>query len=508
MRKLLIVLSLLALPGTARAEWRESSSAHFVVYGDTSESNLRTFSERLERYNAAMAVVTGITDQVPSPSNRVTVYIVGSVDAVRKLGGFKRSSYVGGFYMPRAGASLAIIPTVEGAGASGDLGMPMVTLLHEYTHHFLISNTSFPMPRWLSEGQAEFFSAASFAKDGSVSLGRPAVVRAPELFLARDVTAEDLLDPDEYARKRGKSTEYDAFYGKSWLLYHYLVMSGKRPGQLDAYEKALIAGKPMREAAIGAFGDLKVLEKELDAYLHAPSFRYFPVPAAKLQISPVTVRILRPGEAAIMPALIRTRVGVDKDSAPLALADARAVAAKYPAEPAVLSELAEAEYDAGNDKEAVAAADAAITADPGQLNAYVQKGYALMRMAEGSDDPKVWRATRAPFLALNAREHDNPRALYNYYLTYLRQGIKPTENAVAALERASMLAPFDQGLRMTAAMQELRDGKSTLARAYLVPIAYNPHGGGMAEFARKMIEHIDKDPKWNGSGADVPADGD
>ena len=53
-----LVLLALALPGAARAEWFEASSAHFVVYADDSERDIRKFSEQLERYHEAMAVIT------------------------------------------------------------------------------------------------------------------------------------------------------------------------------------------------------------------------------------------------------------------------------------------------------------------------------------------------------------------------------------------------------------------------------------------------------------------
>ena len=77
-----------------------------------------------------------------------------------------------------------------------ELDFSMIVLLHEYAHHFLISSSSFALPRWLSEGQAEFFASASFERDGTVGLGRPAFHRAGELFYGTDVKAVDLLDPE------------------------------------------------------------------------------------------------------------------------------------------------------------------------------------------------------------------------------------------------------------------------------------------------------------------------
>ena len=58
---------------------------------------------------------------------------------------------------------------------------------------------------------------------------------------------------------------------------------------------------------------------------------------------------------------------------------------------------------------------------------------------------------------------------------------------------------------MTLAMQQLRVGDRKQARRNLLPVAYNPHGGNMAEFASKTLERMDKEPNWDGSGMPVPA---
>jgi hypothetical protein len=161
MHKWFIALAALLAAGTARAEWLEASSPHFVVYADDSERDIRRFSEQLERYHDAMAVITDQRGAPPSPSNRVTVFVVKSEREMQRLSG---SKMIAGFYIPRAGGSVAFVPRV---GASGiELDYSMIVLLHEYAHHFIISNSNFPLPRWLGEGAAEFFSAASFRADG------------------------------------------------------------------------------------------------------------------------------------------------------------------------------------------------------------------------------------------------------------------------------------------------------------------------------------------------------
>ncbi|EJU10104.1 hypothetical protein LH128_25648, partial [Sphingomonas sp. LH128] len=155
----------------AQAAWTEASSEHFVIYANDSDKDITRFAQQLERYHAGMAYVLGSKVAKPSPSNRVTVYVVKNTREVRELHGGD-NKFVGGFYVPRAGGSLAIVPAVQ--SGSGQVTWSMIVLLHEYAHHFLISSNVSAMPRWLSEGSAEFFASAKFEADGGLWLGRPA----------------------------------------------------------------------------------------------------------------------------------------------------------------------------------------------------------------------------------------------------------------------------------------------------------------------------------------------
>ncbi len=435
-----------------------------------------------------MEVLTGVDLPDPSPSNRVTVYVVRNTREVQKLYG-DNARYIGGFYVPRAGGSVAFVPQVD-SGGSGQLDYSMITLLHEYAHHFLISNSRAAAPRWFGEGAAEFFASAEFPSAGGIKIGLPANHRAAELLYARDVTVEQLLDPAAYGD--GARKGFDAFYGRSWALYHYLSLGPEtRRGQLQRYLALMGAGKSSRDAGLEAFGDLKALDREIDKYLRQKILTAVFTPD-KLQIGTIAVRPLTAGETAIMPVRIRSDRGVDREEALALLADARAIAAQYPGEAMVQTALAEAEFDAGHDDEAIAAADKALSLDPKQANAYVQKGYALFRQAAEADDASAaYKAAVAPFLALNKIEHDHPLPLVYYFRSFAERGQQPPEQAVRGLERATELAPFDVGLRFNLAIYQINAGDLTRARANLLPLAYNPHGGDMAEAARRVVERID-----------------
>jgi Flp pilus assembly protein TadD len=473
MRRILITATALFLfvSGEAHADWHEASSDHFVIYADENEKEIRKYSDRLERYYSAMTVLLPSTKIKPSPSNRVTIYVVRSERIVRKLyGSEKDSRYVQGFYIPRAGGSIAIIPPIDITGTNASESEHV--LMHEYAHHFMAENTDYLVPRWYGEGFAEYFSTARFEKGGAVGLGLTAVHRAYDLFEAREVSIERLLDSKLYASR--KSKDYDSFYGRSWLLFHYLYSESDRRDQIVDYLNRLNGGEAELAAATAAFGNLKALDKSLDAYMNKRML-YWRVPAHLLNVGPVVVRRLSEGEAASMSVRIRSKRGVDEKTAAEVVIEAREVAAKYPDEPAVQAALAEAEFDAGDDEAAIRAADKALAKDPGNMTALIQKGYALTHVAQKTKTDEAWKAARRHFVSVNKIENDHPIPLINYYLSFLEQGKEPTKAALDGLEWALELAPYDVNLRMMVARQEMKDKRLAEAIRTISPVAYNPH---------------------------------
>lgn len=488
---LLAVLVALFGASTTRAEWHRADSEHFVVYADQSAKSVVEFAEKMERYHAALAFFYPQREVTVSPSNRVTVFIVDDTRDVQKLYG-ENARNVAGFYIPRAGGSIAVVPTVRDQRGARVSWSEQV-LLHEYAHHFMISTFGNAFPLWFGEGFAEFFSTADFPTDGSVGIGLPAEHRGYELALSTDVPASLLLDTQAY-RAKNKGLGNDAFYGKAWLLYHYLTFDkDERRGQLTQYVRRLVAGETETQAASATFGDLAVLERELDRYMRNRRWSYLRVPADKLQFKPVTVARLSAGHAKMMPLIAQSSRGVDQKQAAELVEKVRAIAAEFPNDPAVLAALAEAEYDAGNDEGAIAAAGRALALDPTNINALIQRSYAYFRQAGQSGDEAAWKRARSSFIDANRVENDNPIPLIYYFRSYAEQGKRPPEVAIAGLERALQLAPYDTGLRMNVGMQQIRDKRHALARYTLTPLAMDPHQVKLAERVRTLLDKLPAD---------------
>lgn len=477
--------ALLAMTGTpASAAWLRASSQHFVVIENTSEARLRAEATELERYDALLRRFHKVEVKDDDAFNKVTIYVVGGVDALQKLA---HNRSIGGWYVPRVDGSVAFMPRVSGASADDGDMTAQIVLYHEYAHHFLLGNVTVAYPMWFSEGYAEFASTASHRKDG-YWLGVAANHRGYGLVAGPPMPAAMLFDPPA----KLTDAQMDALYGHGWLLTHYIMFDTERRKQFNRFLTLFNGGKPALTAATEAFGDLKELDRALDKYLHKSQIPALRVGPEVLGSPPVEVRALSAGEAAMIDYRIRSTAGVDGKTAGPLFAKARPVAALYPDDAVAQGWLAEMAFDAGDLDAAGKAADAAIKADPRSSQGLLYKSRVMMArlVTAKSTDGKAWDAARRPIIEANRAQSNDAAALRLFYDSFGFQGVAPRASAKQGLYRAAELIPQDQGTRFAAACQELLDGDDAMARALLRPLAADPHAG-RDNAAVKMLAALD-----------------
>lgn len=496
MRKLIAgcVAAMLAAAGTqAHAAWYQASSKHFVIYADENPGELSNFASRLERFDQAVRFIRGMDDPPVGDGNRLTVFVLPSVEAVQQLVGGDR--VIDGFYIGRASGSYAFVPRKAYEDDSESLNASTI-FFHEYSHHLMFQIVDRPLPEWVVEGFAEFMSTVRFEKNGDIGIGAPPNYRAWGLFNGERLPLATMLS-GKYSKINDEQRE--SIYGRGWLLIHYLTFEKSRAGQLERYVDLLSKGTPGLEAAQTAFGDLKKLDRELDEYLNRKMLNYLRLPGSKFQPGQIDVRPLSPGAAKVIMLRVQSKKGVDEKTAEPLAVKVRAIEAQYPGDELVELTLSEAELDAGHADASEAAADRALKANPRDTKAMVLKGRAIAARGEklrGEQRRQAFTSARALFVAANKLDTEDPEPLSEFYDAYVEEGIAPTANAVAALHYASELAPQDGGLRMNSAMRYLEEGSPAEAKHELTVVAYDPHGGEMAQLARTMIDKIDSgDPK-------------
>jgi len=195
----------------------------------------------------------------------------------------------------------------------------------------------------------------------------------------------------------------------------------------------------------------------------------------------------------MLPTYAEVRSGPPRDDDARLADQAREIASRYPDDALVQSECAEVEYATDRQAYALEAADVALKIRPQSVDPLVVKGmvtFALLAKAKSKDEA-AWDAARGWFLNANHIDPNAVMPLFEFYESYVAEGVAPTDNAVMALKRAEILAPESAAIREALARQTLLGGDAHSARALLAPIAYSPHAPRSKNVPLQVIEMID-----------------
>jgi tetratricopeptide (TPR) repeat protein len=381
---------------------------------------------------------------------------------------------------------VAVAPRRDGEESS--LSLPEIILFHEYAHHFMMQYAPASYPAWYIEGFAEIASTAATMPGGRMAWGKPAEIRQYSLDVSRWVPVRILLSQTYASFPDGAD-----FYGQSWLLAHYLTFSQERAGQLRRYLALLGAGRAQADAAVEAFGDLEVLNREASKYLASRSFPYRAVPIEAPARASFALRNLGPGEAALMRETAAFRDHVKEEERPAWLAEFRAKAARFPNDPFVLRMLSDAEFVAEDYPAARATADRLLAVSPDDVRGLTRKGMILLKEAEDLQGAELGRKVgeaRKLILAANKKDPNDPHALVAYYQSFRVSGERAPAVAVEGLRQAVGTIPQDGMPRMLLATQLANEGKFAEAIHFLGPIAYDPHPSEGQAAALAFIQQL------------------
>ncbi|HYD38748.1 MAG TPA: hypothetical protein VEA60_14110 [Allosphingosinicella sp.] len=500
----LIILLWLALlscaSSAARAEWKEATTANFVVYSEGGEAQLRDFATKLEKFNHVLRTYHGVTAP-PSPI-RLKVYLFPSIAAVGKMAG---GDGIAGYYIRRARGLMMVGTRDRGAAASSDARTAALDrgidaesiLLHEYTHHFMYQYFPATYPTWYSEGFAEFWGSSDILANDVVEIGLPANYRFNSFLFNRWLPLRRLLTAQSYA----DVPELDLLYAEGWLLVRSAFDDARRRRQIQAYLNAINGGATYEEAMNKAFDDLDALDSQLRDYAGKARFSVLRLPFKKIEVGPIAVRPVSAAENAMMELAIELAQGVLKREAAEFAGKVRGAASRFPGDPHALALLSEAERLAGNRDAAAAAADRLLAIAPNDARGLLQKGLAEMERlrAASPSDAKAWDSARQLLVRASRTDPKNPLLLEAFYDSYAMQGVLPPDAAQSALYAAMELAPSDSGLRHKVAADFERRDMIEEAIAIIRPVAYVlPHRKD--ESAKEKKRREEREEKYRGAG--------
>lgn len=502
--------------------WRRADTPNFIIYSTGSEKQLKEFAEDVERFDALLHRFANVEAQ-PTPY-RLTIYALPNASAVRKLLSGKNRD-VAGFYHPSLAGSFAVTNR-SGGNQKFDLDGSIV-LFHEYAHHFMHRNFNGSFPLWFNEGFAEYYSTTTFDKNGRYTVGKPAYHRAYGLLLGVDVGIEKLLLTSDLENL--KRDERDPFYGRSWLLVHWLMRDEEGRKKLLGYLNDCATGVPLDEAAMRNFGDLKELDKALDAALSGR----MPMMTSKDPMdfqTKIKIRTVDDVESAIVPLHLQRLSG--KEIAKV-VDGLRLLADQNPARADVWYELAQAELASSshayiddtdiNDEDgtddarleevpdstliaAESSLDKALAIAPRHSRANTLKAHILMERLQRSGDVlnEDWEDVRTHIIAANHADTEDPMPLIAWYESYTKMGKTPTAIASDGLAKAFGLAREATEVRLLYAFDLARMGKYDLAANLVEVLVNDPHAGDVGRAALARLDAMRREGAISSapSGAD------
>ncbi len=490
-RKLLITLALL-MPAIARAEWHEAVSTHFIVYSQGSQQDASDFAAKLERFHFVLKTIR------PIPAGQATARLrVFLLQDQRAIGRLVNRPSVAGYYVSDA-RGLMLVGTrrrisgfadVRSARNEGPEIDPESVLFHEYTHHFTRQYFPATYPVWYSEGFAEFWGATRILPGDIIEVGAPADHRFSTFRALGWLHLRQLLTAHNYSELRG--TDIFLLYAEGWLLVRYLFENPQRQRQIQEYLRLINTGTSFEEAVRRAIPDLEAFNSALYEYAGRARFNVVRLPFRRIDVGPINARTLRPAEQALILDEIKLSQGYPQREAAEFAARVRETAAAFPNDPFAIRMVMETQYLAGNSAEALAAAERLLAIEPSHARALAAKGLIQLAALAAArvTDAAAWNGARQFVRRAVAAAPTDPVVLDAYYRSYQMQNVLPPEDAQNALYSAMELAPSDDELRYSVALDFEQRRMIPEAIAIIRQDAYaTPHRRNESEGDRRERE--------------------
>jgi hypothetical protein len=272
--------------------------------------------------------------------------------------------------------------------------------------------------------------------------------------------------------------ETPMFYAQSWLVVHYLASDPQRAASLTRYLELVAGGTPSGPAFAQVFGyPVERFDKVLIDYVMGRTLKPTELAFVPLQASVAAVPLSAVADALLIPAA-QLDIGVDPDKAPALVDRIRRIAARYPDDWSAKVVLATAELRLGDRVQARALIDSLVAEKPDSAPLLVLLGTAQLL------DHQAASATLAH---ADAVRPDDFRILF---LRALAEPPGADAERRALLLRANALAPQVEPVALAAAQAQAEAGDFAAARALLMPVANNPHGGPAAVQARGWLRQL------------------
>jgi tetratricopeptide (TPR) repeat protein len=267
---------LAVIAGAKTESWLEVRTPHFIVLSNVNEKRARHVADQFEQMRAVFRKwFPGANFDPGSP------IIVIALKDKKDFQALEPEAYLAKGQVNLAGLFLRapdknyVLLRLDAEGEH-----PYAAVYHEYTH-LTTSRAEEWLPLWLDEGLAEFYQNTEI-KEKEVRLGEPSVENLLLLRQNRLLPLATLLPVDRNSPYYHEEHKGSIFYAESWVLTHYLEIKDlqEHTERLRDYAKLVSNKVDAVTAATRAFGDLKLLERNLERYVSQGHFLYVTIPGA------------------------------------------------------------------------------------------------------------------------------------------------------------------------------------------------------------------------------------
>ncbi len=459
-----LLLAWSVVDAAAAPAWTRVTSRNFVVVGDVGAGDVRGVAFLLEQFREVITRLLPKANVATTQPMFVVVFRSNKAYEPFKPRRDGKAMPIGGQFM------------TDGEGACISLCLQWensyTTIFHEYAHH-LVQRGAPPLPTWLNEGVAEFYSTFQVTADNrSAKIGIPDM---PNVHLLRErfMPLADVLTTTYESPLFTDADKMRLFYAESWALVHDLLTERRDDlgGQVTAFINKVTSGTSDKAAFEEAFG-LRVqdAERELRNYVrrYALGYRQFRF-NERVTVEDRAGAAQRMSEAEVRASLARLLFYLRRDEeAAKRLGEALQLDPRLADAHAALGELHLRE---GRFPQAVAELEQAATLDPSNALTHYEYARALAGPADDARGARADRLAKARAEAKRATELEPTFAGGVALLGVLTLGAGYEDEGEAALRRAFELQPGRIDVALNLAQLYARRGRFSEARALAEPIA-------------------------------------
>ncbi|MFH1278812.1 MAG: hypothetical protein ABIK65_10590 [Candidatus Eisenbacteria bacterium] len=245
----MLLVALLAAPPAhalprAREKWIEVRTENFFLFSDAREKDVREIGLNLERLRFCLQVMFR-TMRVNSP-HPTYIYVFKDNDSFRRYIESVDPDYPTlGAFLERSDGNYVVVDRRAGLASTR-------VVYHEYLHYFVHNNVNVPLPVWLDEGLADYYS--SFQVEGNeLDAGMPLPWAISLLRAESPMPLESLFEVDRSSPVYHGGKERGVFYAQSWALTHLLLTQPDREKKVARFLELLHEGKPATASICEAF---------------------------------------------------------------------------------------------------------------------------------------------------------------------------------------------------------------------------------------------------------------